>query len=81
MIVHEDNKPRLQWRLAIVEDLIKGKDNQIHATHIRTSNHKTTEPVAKLYPMEVCSEECGKQNGTTVPEETERIDSYSTVVG
>ena len=63
---------RLQWRLAVVEDLIKGKDGQVRAAHIRTSNHKTTRPVAKLYPMEVHSE-CGKQNGTTVPEETERL--------
>ena len=42
VIVHEDNKPRLQWRLAIVEDLIKGKDGQVRAAHIRTSIHKTT---------------------------------------
>ena len=25
------------------------------------------------YPMEVCSEECGKEIGTTVPEETEQL--------
>ena len=57
MIVHEDNKPRLQWRLAIVEDLIKGNDGQVQAAHIRTSSHKTTtQPVAKLYPLEVHSE-------------------------
>ena len=74
MIVHEDNKPRLQWRLAVIEDLIEGKDGQARAAHIRTSNHKTTRPVAKLYPLEVHSEECEKQNNTTVPipEETER---------
>ena len=29
VIVHEDNKPRLHWRLAIVEDLIKGNDDQV----------------------------------------------------
>ena len=74
MIIHEDNKPRLQWRLAVVEGLIEGKDGQIHAAHtcIRTSNHKKTRPVAKLYPLEVHSEECRKQNGTTVPEDIEQ---------
>ena len=74
VIVHEDNKPRLQWRLAVIEDLIEGKDGQVRAAHIRTSNHKTTRSVAKLYPLEVHSEECEKQNNTTVPipEETER---------
>jgi len=69
VIVHEDNKPRLQWRLAVVEDLIKGKDGQIRAAHIRTSNYKTTQLVAKLYPFEVHSEEYGSQNDTTVPEQ------------
>ena len=76
VIVHEDNKPRLQWRLVIVEDLIKGKDGQLRAAHIRISNYKTTRPVAKLYPLEVHSDECGKQNGTTAPEEIARsVDS------
>ena len=72
VIVQEDNKPRLQWRLAVAEDLIEGKGGQVRAAHIRTSNHKTTRPVAKLYPLEVHSEECGKQNSTTVPEEIEQ---------
>ena len=42
VIVHEDNKSRFHWRLAIVEDLIKGNDGQVSAAHIRTSNHRTT---------------------------------------
>ena len=71
-IIHEDNKPRLQWRLAVVKDLIEGKDGQIHAARIRTSKRKKTRPVAKLYPLEVHSEESRKQNGTTVPEDIEQ---------
>ena len=30
--------------------------------------------MAKLYPLEVHSEECGKQNGTTVPEIEKSVD-------
>ena len=48
VIVHKDNKPRLQWRLAIIEELIKGNDGQVRAAHITTSTHTTTRPVAKL---------------------------------
>ena len=36
MIIHEDNKPRLQRRLAVVKGLIEGKDGQVRAAHIRT---------------------------------------------
>ena len=34
VIVHDD-KPRMQWRLTVVEKLIKGKDNLVRAVHIR----------------------------------------------
>jgi len=45
--VHEDNKPRLHWRLAMVENLIEGNDGEVRAAHIRTSNHRTMRPVTK----------------------------------
>ena len=72
VIVHEDNKSRTQWRLAIVEKLIKGNDDQVRAAHIRMSTHSTTRPVAKLYPLEV---QDGKQNITTTPETKEIVNS------
>ena len=39
-----------------MENLIKGNDGQVSAAHIRTSNHKTTRPVAKLFPLKMHSE-------------------------
>ena len=32
VIVHEDNKPRLQWRFAVVENLIQGNDSHNDTT-------------------------------------------------
>ena len=74
VIVHEDNKPRTQWRLTIVEKPIKGNDDQVRATHIRTSTHSTTRSVAKLYPLEV---QDGKQNVTTTPQTKEIVNSVA----
>jgi len=68
VIVHKDNKPRLQWRLAIIEELIKGNDGQVRAAHITTSTHTTTRPVAKLYPLEV---QDGKKSDASAPEDVE----------
>ena len=68
VIVHEDNTPRLHWRLAVVEDLIKGNDGQVRAAHIKTSSHKTTRPVAKLYPLEVHSELSDNSNDDDLTE-------------
>ena len=54
VVVH-DNTPRLQWKLAIIEDLIKGNDGLVLAAHIRTENCRTTKPIVKLYPLEVAN--------------------------
>ena len=51
MIIYND-KARLHWKLAIVEDLIQGKDGYVHAANIRMGNHRTSCPIAKLYPLE-----------------------------
>ena len=52
VIVH-DEKPRMQWKLALVEGLIKGGDNLVRAAHIRIGSYRTTRPIVKLYPLEV----------------------------
>ena len=56
VIVHDD-KPRMQWRLVVVEKLITGKDNLVRAAHIRMGTYKTSRPIVKLYPLEVSSED------------------------
>ena len=56
VIVHDD-KPRMQWRLAVVEKLITGKDYLVRAALIRMGTYETTHPIFKLYPLEVSSED------------------------
>jgi len=57
VIVVHDNTPRLQWKLAVVDDLVKGNNGQIHSAHISTAIHKTNRPITRLYPLEVASSE------------------------
>ena len=40
VLIHDD-APRLQWRLAVIEELIKGLDGFARAAKIRTSTGKT----------------------------------------
>ena len=54
VLVHDDSK-RVNWKLAIVESLIRGKDGHVRAAHIRTSTGKTNRPIVKLYSPEVTS--------------------------
>ena len=48
-----DDSPRINWRLAVVEDTISGKDGLIRAATIRKSTGKTNRSITKLYPLEI----------------------------
>ena len=66
--VHDDTK-RINWRLAVIESLITGKDGLVRAANIRTSTGCTNRPIAKLYPLEV--------RATTPPEESTTVQESS----
>ena len=49
-MIHDDI-PRLRWKLAIIEDVIKSNDGLVHAAHIKTGNCRTTRPIVKLHTV------------------------------
>ena len=51
-----DDSPRITWKLAVIEELMKGKDGLVHAAKIRTAQGRTNRPIAKLIPLEVSSD-------------------------
>ena len=54
VLVHNEG-PRLDWRLAVVEELIVGGNGLIRTANIRMSTGRTNRPIVKLYPLEVNS--------------------------
>ena len=50
--IHDDC-PRNQWRLGVVEEVVKGKDGFIRSVTLRTTSGRTNRPIARLYPLEV----------------------------
>ena len=50
--MHED-KPRLNCRLAVIEELLIGNDGLVGVANIRTAYHVTSRPISKLYPLEL----------------------------
>ena len=52
VLVH-DKDPRSSWKLAVIEDVIRGGDGLVQAVHIRTSTGYTNRPVTKVYPPEI----------------------------
>ena len=50
--IHNEGK-RDEWKLAVVENLIRSPDGLVRAADLRTSSGKTNRPINKLYPIEV----------------------------
>lgn len=50
--IHDDTS-RLTWKLAVVEELVRGRDGFIRSATVRTQNGLTNRPIVKLYPLEI----------------------------
>ena len=60
VIVHDDT-PRMTWKLAVIKDLIVGRDGLTRAAMIRTANGTTSRSISRLYPLELTSEQDVKE--------------------
>ena len=67
VMVH-DEKPRNAWKLAVIEELIRGNDGLVRAASIRTKNGQTNRPITKLYPLEICAENNEKRQADYIEE-------------
>ena len=50
--IHNDT-PRAQWKLGVIEELVKGNDDFIRSVTVRTASGRTNCSIAHLYPLEV----------------------------
>ena len=50
--VHDESK-RINWKLALVKELIKGNVELLRAVKIKKSIGETTRPIVKLFPLEI----------------------------
>ena len=66
VLVQEDNVKRNLWKIGVVEKLIKGKDGEIRGAQVRKSGKGKPDilnrPVQKLYPLESCMNNEGKES-------------------
>lgn len=54
VLLHEDNKPRLLWRLAVIQQTYQGRDGRIRACDVRLRNQQILKrPIQLLYPLEI----------------------------
>ena len=69
MLVHNE-RPRINWRLANIKDLIIGGDNLVRTAVIHTCTGETNRPITKLYPLKVRTDMSSRDppdNGNKTP--------------
>ena len=59
--VYEDGKKRNEWKLAVIEELVRGRDGVVRGAKIRVITKgkivRISRPVQRLYPIEVRADE------------------------
>jgi len=57
---------RLEWPLAVVEELIPGRDGEVRLVKLRTASGVLLRPIQRLYPLEIYEEELPISDQTSV---------------
>ena len=55
-LIHDD-LPRTNWKMAVIQRLIKRNDGYVRAAEIRTNTGRTNRPISKLYLLEISTDE------------------------
>ena len=57
VIIKEEEKNRNKWKLAIVAELITGRDGTVRGARLKTSNGRLERAVQHLFPLELSCDE------------------------
>ncbi|XP_074657129.1 uncharacterized protein LOC141910297 [Tubulanus polymorphus] len=53
VIIHDENVPRLRWKLGIIQKLHRGSDGLVRSATVKTATGVTSRPISRLYPLEI----------------------------
>ena len=73
--------------MAVIENLIKGKDEYVQTAEVRTSSRRINRPINRLYPLEISCERDDVVDAGTIKNEdddqqcADDIDECSTLMG
>ena len=56
VLIHDEN-PRVNWKLALVTSINRGRDGLVRSVNLRTANGTTNRPITRLHPLEVQAKE------------------------
>ena len=70
----------MPWKMAVVTDLVTGRDGLVRAATLRTANGTTNRPITKLYPLELNETETLTDVGTEEHCRTDSMESSESTV-
>ncbi|KAH3773374.1 hypothetical protein DPMN_174733 [Dreissena polymorpha] len=53
VVLYDGETPRSTWKLAVVQEVVKGNDGLVRSAKIRVGNKLISIPITKLYSLEV----------------------------
>lgn len=59
VIIKEDKKPRNVWKLAVVNQLITGRDGVVRAAKLKTGNGYLERAIQHVFPLELACDTAG----------------------
>ena len=57
VVLNHDDKPRVNWKLALVTSINRGRDGLVRSANLRTANGTTNRPITRLHRLEVQAKE------------------------
>ena len=52
-----ENSKIMDWPLAVIEELIPGRDGEVRLVRLRTASVVLLRPIQRVYPLEICDGE------------------------
>lgn len=57
VMIENENLKRLDWPMAVINEMIPGKDGEIRLVRLRTATGELLRPIQRIYPLEIDSQD------------------------
>ena len=69
VVLIQDDNPGVNWKLALVTSINRGRDGLVHSVNLRIANGTTNRPITRLHTLEVQAKEVQCHKETKQPEQ------------
>lgn len=56
VLIGEENSKRPDWTFTVVEELIPGRDGEVHLLKLKTASRVLLRPIQRIFPLDIYDE-------------------------